>query len=147
MHKPDAEIRCRAGDALSADRLNLGKTLPPALMHDTNEVDHGVGIAHGGPDRAGMAQIGLHAMNLPDPSEWLQMANEVWPAHGHADAITPLAQDADELTADKPGTAEDGHEPIHVGLSKHADFCRLAGSLRRQYRIGGGLLRAVAGAI
>ncbi len=85
-----------------------------------------------------MAQIGLYPMDLPDPPERLQMADEVRAAHRHPDAVIALAQGTDKVAPDKARAAEYGDERIERRIVETMAACRLADGLRRQYRIGAG---------
>jgi len=106
--------------------VDRAEPLAAALEQDADQIHHHLGAAGGGLDRFGVAQVRLNGVDLADAAERLQVPGEVGPAHRHADAVAALAQGADEMAADKARAAENGHEPVHVGLSKHADFCRLA---------------------
>src|SRR5205085_10903072 len=66
------------------------------------------GAADGRLDRARVAQVGLHRMDLADPPERLQMAGQVGPAHRDADAIAVLGEYAHHMAAEEARAAEDG---------------------------------------
>ena len=83
-------------------------------------------------------------MDLPDPPERLQMAGEVRPAHGDADAVAALGQGTDDVAAEETRAAEYGHELIDVGLSKHAISAGWRAVCGVEYRIGARLLRGRA---
>src|SRR5712671_2371053 len=115
MHKACPVRRGRKGDRFGAKRLDGFKSLSPALEQDADQIDDHMGITDGGFDRIPVAQIGLHGMDLADPSERLQVAGEVRAANGDADAVALLAERAHDVAAEKAGAAEDGDQLVHFG--------------------------------
>ena len=120
-------------------RLHGVEALAAALEQDAGEVDHHVGVARRGLDRARIAHVGLHGVDLTDPAERLQMAGEVGPAHRDADTVVALGQRTHQMAAEEAGAAEDGDQLVVVGLDRHASRSIAA---CRNYRMGGGLYRA-----
>ena len=118
-------------DRFGAERLHGVEPLPAALEQDADQVDHDVGVAHRGLDRAGVAQVGLHRMDLADPAERLQMAGEVGPAHRDADAVVAPGQRPHQMAAEKAGAAEDRDQRVVVGLQGHGTALRGRDRLRR----------------
>ena len=72
---------CRAGDLHGIEGLRA------AFRQDSHQVDDHAGVARRSRHRVRVAQIGLHCMNLANPSERLQVAGEIGAAHPHPDAI------------------------------------------------------------
>ena len=91
-------------------------------------------------DRLGIAQVGLHGMDLPDPPHRLQKSGQFRPPHRDADAVAAPGQRAHHVPAQKAGAAIDGDEGIE-GTCDHAtldvpgrppdaaDGCRITGSV------------------
>ena len=104
--------RRRQRHRLGAGGLHRVEALPAALEQDADQVDHDVGVARGRLDRAGIAQIGLHGVDLADPAERLQMAGEIGPAHRDADAVAALGQRAHHVAAEEARAAEDGDQRV-----------------------------------
>ena len=50
---------------------------------------------------SGIAQIGLHGVDLADPAKRLQMPGQLGPAHRYADAVAALGQRAHHMAAEK----------------------------------------------
>jgi len=65
--------RRRQCAGLGAERLHGVEALAAALEQDADEIDHRIGVAHRGIDRARIAQVGLDGMDLADPAHRLQM--------------------------------------------------------------------------
>src|SRR5581483_10750538 len=111
---------CRLRHAFGAERLYRLEALAAALEQDTNEVDHDIGVARRRLDRFGIAQVGLHGVNLAHASERLQMPGEIGPPHRDADPVALLAQGANDMAAKEAGSAEDGDERVDACLGDHA---------------------------
>ena len=105
-----ARARRGLGDGAGAAGLDAREVLAAALLQDADEVDHRIGALDRGRDRIGIAQIGLHGMDLADHAERLQEAGEIGPAHRDAHAIAALHQRAHDMAADEAGAAEDRDE-------------------------------------
>src|SRR6185437_2132973 len=148
VHEARAVQRRRLGDRLGALALHGLEALAALLAQDADQVDDRVGVAHRGRDRARMAHVRLHGMDLPDPAERLEMVRELWPAHRDADAVVALGERPHDMAADEPGAAEDGDQRVEIGLDGHAalniarDSCRGRG-LASGYRIARGVYRAL----
>ena len=100
------------------------------------------GVARRGLDRGGIAQIGLHGVDLADPAERLQVAGEFRPAHRHPDAVVALGQRAHDVAAEEARAAIDGDEGVAVAAGGHWRASRgQEGRRPGQYRIGLGLYR------
>ncbi len=108
-------------DLLGAEALHGVEALAAALEQDAGEVDHHVGVARRGLDRARIAHVGLHGVDLADAAERLQMAGEIGPAHRDADAVVAFRQRAHQMAAEETGAAEHGDQLVDVGLDRHAD--------------------------
>ena len=119
MDHARAEGRGRKRRRLRAERLHRVEALPPALVQNPDQIDHDIGVARGRFDRAAVAHIGLHRVDLPDPPERLQMAGEFGPTHGDANPVAALGQRAHQMAAEKARAAEDGDELLDVGLDGH----------------------------
>ena len=91
------------------------ETLASALEQDADQIDQHLGVARRGFHRGGVAQIGLHRVDLADAAERLQMEGEVGPAHRHPDAVVALGQRAHHVAAEKAGAAIDGDEGVGMG--------------------------------
>ena len=83
--------------------------MPTRLISD-------VGAARRGLDRARVAQVRLHRVDLADPAERLQMAGEFRPAHRDADAVAALAERADHVPAEEARAAIDRDQGVDIGL-------------------------------
>ena len=120
------------------------ETLASALEQDADQIDQDLGVARRGFHRGGMAQIGLHGMDLADAAERLQVEGEVGAAHRHPDAIVALGQGAHNVAAEKARATIDGDEGVGWALCGHAGLDRVNGGdawKPGQYRIGQGLYR------
>ena len=106
MHHPRAVGRRRQRDRLGAERLHRVEALASALEQDADQVDQDVGAARRGLDRARVAQVRLHRVDLADPAERLQVAGELGPPHRDADAVAALAERADHVAAEEAGAAD-----------------------------------------
>src|SRR5262249_59542402 len=84
--------------------------LSSALEQEADKVDHHIGIARGRLDRGRIAHIGLHGMDLSDPSERLQEAGKLRAADGDANAVAEFGQRTHDVTAEETRAAEDGDE-------------------------------------
>src|SRR5262249_35485783 len=69
---------------------------------------------HRGFDRGGIAQIGLHGMDLADPAERLQVAGEFRPPHGDTDTVLALGQRPDHMPAQKTRSAQNRDEGVLI---------------------------------
>ena len=69
----------RERDLLGAVMLHRIEALAAALEQDADQIDDDRGVAHRGLDRARIAQVRLHRMDLADAAERLQMAGELRP--------------------------------------------------------------------
>ncbi len=70
-------------------------------------------------------------MDLADPAERLQVAGEVRPAHGDADAVVTLGQRPDQMAAEEAGAAEDRDQRVVMGLEGHGSALAGGSGLRR----------------
>ena len=104
--------RGRQRHRLGADGLHRVEALAPALEQDADQVDHHVGVARGRLDRGGIAQVGLHGVDLADPAERLQVAGELGPAHRDADAVAALGERAHHMAAEEARAAEHGDQGV-----------------------------------
>ncbi len=127
VDQPRAEGGRRQRHRLGAERLHRVEALPAALEQDADQVDHHVGVAHGRLDRGGIAQVGLHGMDLADPAERLQVAGELGAADRDADAVAELGERAHHVAAEEAGAAEDGDERFEGNGGHAARF----GSMRK----------------
>ena len=110
MHQPRAMRRRRQRAGLGTERLHGVEPLAAALEQDADEIDHRIGIAHRGVNRARMAQVGLHRMDLADPAGRLQVDGEVRPSYRDPDAVAALGQRTHHMAAQEARAAEDGDE-------------------------------------
>ena len=86
------------------------EALLAALEQHADQVDHHVGAAHRGLDRGRIAQIRLHRVDLPDPSERLQVAGEIRPAHRRADPVALARQRPHQVAAEEARAPEHGDQ-------------------------------------
>ena len=114
MHHPRADGGRGLRDRAGALALHGVEGLRAALGQDADQIDHHVGVAHRGRDRGGVAQIGLHRMDLADPADRLQMAGQFRPAHRDPDAVIAPRQRADHVAAEKAGAAENRDEGVRM---------------------------------
>ena len=134
MHQARAVGRGRERDQLGAGRLHRVEALAPALEQDADQVDHHVGAARRRLDRARVAQVSLHRVDLADPAERLQVAGEFRPPHRDADAVAALAERADHMAAEETRAAIDRDQFVDIGLGDvgldfHARLARRSGAL------------------
>ncbi len=111
----DVDHACAEGrgcerDCLGAEGLHRIEFLPPALEQDADKIDHHVGVARGRFDGGRIAHIGLHGVDLADPSERLQVAGKFGPAHRDANAVAELGQRAYDMAAEESRAAKDGDQ-------------------------------------
>ena len=116
MHKRRGIGRRRQRHRFGAERLHRVEALAPPLEQDADQVDQHVGAARRGLDRARIAQVRLHRVDLADPAERLQMAGEFRPAHRDADAVAALAERADHVAAEEARAAVDRDQRVDIGL-------------------------------
>ena len=119
--KADADKRDRFG----AEPLHMIEALASALEQDADQIDDHGGVTHRAFDRARIAHIGLHRMNLADAAERLQMAGKFRPPHGDADAVAPFGERTHDMAAEKAGAAENGDQRVGVGLASHDEVANL----------------------
>ena len=120
MHHAGAVRICRQRDLLGAIGMHRLETLAAALEQNSDQIDEYLRIAGGRLDRSGVAQIGLHSMDLPDATERLQMSGKFGPAHRHPDAIVALGQRAHHVAAEKARAAIDGDQGVVWAACGHA---------------------------
>ena len=101
--------RC-ARDGFGPRGLHGIELLPSALEQNADEIDHDVGLARGRLDRGRMAHVGLHGMDLADPSQRLEEAGKLGSTARDTDAVAELCQRAHNVTAEKTRAAEYGDE-------------------------------------
>jgi hypothetical protein len=102
MHKVRLHGSRSPGDNLSALAVHGIETLPAALEQDADKIDDRVRTARRRLHRFGIAQIGLHGMDLADAAERLQVAREMRPAYRDPHAIALLRQRTHDMAAEKP---------------------------------------------
>jgi hypothetical protein len=137
-----------APNRFGPDRLYGFEALFAAFEQDADEVDDDARPAHCSCDRRGVAQVGLHRMDLTDPAERLQMAGEIGTADGHPNAEIFLGQRPHHVAAQEAGPAEHGYQGIDLVLYGHRPrrgwkqrllrwICRLRAASRIQDRWAG----------
>ena len=116
----------RRADVLGGKRHRLGasrhhgvETLVAPLEQETDQIDHGIGVAHGGLYQIRVAQIGLHRMDLADPAHRPQMAAQLRAAHRGADAVAAVGQRPHHVAAEKTRAAEHGDQRFSLALDCH----------------------------
>src|SRR4029453_1860344 len=102
MNHPRAVGIGRKRDLFRAVCVNGVEPLAAALEKDADEIDQRVCVAGRRFYRWRMPQIGLHRMDLPDTTKWLEEVCKLGPAHCHPDAIVPLGQGSHHMPAEKP---------------------------------------------
>ena len=112
--------------ALGAAGMHHVEALRAAFIEDGDQIDDDARSAHRGFDRARIAHIGLHGMDLPDAAERLQEIGKLGPAHGDADAVAALGERAHDMAAEEAGAAENGDKGVGVGLKGHEVRTRAA---------------------
>ena len=95
-----------ASHRFRALRLHGVEALAASFEQDADQVDDDIGVARRRLDRLRKAQIRLHRFYLPDPSERLQMAGQLRPAHRDADAVLAVGERAHHVAAEKARAAE-----------------------------------------
>ncbi len=114
MHHPGADRRRGLGDRLGPLGLDGVERLAAALSQDADQVDRDLSVAHGRLYGGGIAQIGLHGMDLADPAERLQMAGQFRPAHRHAKPVVALGKRPDHGPAQKARSAENRDQCVLI---------------------------------
>ena len=109
----------RAGHHFGAARMYGCEALTAALEQNPDQVDHHRAVAHRHLDRGGMAEIGLHGMDLPHPAERLQRAGEIGATHGGAHAVPVPGERPHHMSTEKTGGAEDRDEHVGIGDRGH----------------------------
>lgn len=117
----DAGRGAGLGDGAGAIRLYGRKALAALLLHDADEIDDGVRALHRSGDRSGVAQIGLHRVDLADGADRLEEIGKVRPAHGDAHPVATLDERTHDMAADETGAAEDRDELLGRGLGSHRE--------------------------
>ena len=108
----DARGAHRSGHIARALVMHSLECLLAALAQDADEIYRRIGVAQSRSDRFGIAQICLDSGDLADAAGRLKMERKVRPADGDAHQPALLRQSADDITADKPRSAEDRHQPV-----------------------------------
>ena len=114
MHHPGAGGIGRAGNRARARALHRVEGLGAALGQDADQIDGDVGIAHRGLDRGGVAQIGLHSVDLADLAEGLQMPGQFRPPHRDPNPVIALGQRPDHVAAQKAGSPENRDQRVQI---------------------------------
>jgi hypothetical protein len=109
----------------------------PALEQDADKIDHHVGVARGRFDGGRIAHIGLHGVDLADPSERLQVAGKFGPAHRDANAVAELGQRAYDMAAEE---SEPPKTVTSVSRGDGGHICSVQSGA--EYRIAPSLYRA-----
>jgi len=73
-----------------------------------------MGVAHRRRDRVGIAQIGLHGVDLTDLAERLQMPGQFRPPHRDPDAVIALGERADHASSQKARSSENRDQRIQI---------------------------------
>ena len=79
---------------------------------DADQIDRRLGAAQSGGQRFGIADIGLHRMDLADAAERLEMEGEIGTARRHANAPALARQRPHHMAADEAGAAENRDDAI-----------------------------------
>jgi len=90
MHESGSVRACRQRDLLRAIGVHRLEALAATLEQNSHEIDKYLRIAGGRLNGSGVAQIGLHSMDLPHAAQRLQMSGELRPANRHPYAIVAL---------------------------------------------------------
>jgi hypothetical protein len=83
------------------------EALAAALEQNPDQINNDRAVAHRGLDRGGMAEIGLHGMDLPHPAERLQRAGEIGATHGGAHAVPVPGERPHHMSTEETGGADD----------------------------------------
>ncbi len=70
--------------------------------------------AHRGLHRGRIAQIGLHGVDLADPTQRLQVPGQFRPAHRDPDPEVALGQRPDHVPAEKAGSSENRDQRVQI---------------------------------
>jgi hypothetical protein len=111
--------RC-LGHGFRALRHQGVEALPAALEHEADEIDRDIGVAQSRSDRIGIAQIGLHGMNLADPAHRLQIAGEPRPPYRDTDPVSPVGQRPHHVAAEEARAPEHCDQSFKLALRAHA---------------------------
>jgi hypothetical protein len=121
----------RAGHHFGAAGMYGCEALTAALEQNPDQIDDDRAVAHRRLDRGGMAEIGLHGMDLPHPAERLQRAGEIGATHGGAHAVPVPGERPHHMSTEKTGGAEDRDEHVGIGNRGHGRRSRAQGRPRR----------------
>ena len=112
-----------ARDFTGAGHMHGFVALRPALALDAGGVDDDVGAIDRRRDRFGIAQIGLHRLDLSDRTLRSEEPRQIRAPVRGADAPALARQSANDMPADEAGAAEDGGEAVAgIGHFSHRDF-------------------------
>jgi hypothetical protein len=107
-------------DGAGAEDMDGIEALAAGFGEDRDQIDHRIGALDGAVDRPAIAEIGLDRMDPADAAARLEMAGEIGPAHGGADAPAALQERAHEMAAEEAGAAKDRHQTLVVDRSRHS---------------------------
>ncbi len=88
------------------------KRLRSGIVQNTDEVDYCICPLASRSHRFRVSQIGLNGSDLADSTQRLQMASQIRPADRNAHAVPTAHEFANNMTADKAGTADDRNEAV-----------------------------------
>jgi hypothetical protein len=127
MHElPDASFLCRPGDGPRARHVHGLERLGPRLCRDADQIDDDVGAFQRPRQGRGIAQVGLHGMDLADIAHRLQMTGEIGAAHGRADAPFLAGQRPDGVPAEEARAAKHRDEASLFQSEHHRRHLSLA---------------------
>jgi hypothetical protein len=90
--------------------MQRGEFLPARFVEHRDKIDDMVGALHGPLHRPRHAHIGLHSADLADIAERLQVTREVGPPAADPHLVAALCERPHDMTSQKAGAAENGHE-------------------------------------
>ena len=87
---------------------------------DGDEIDHGIGALDGPAHAVGIAYVGLHRMDLPDPAHGLQVPGQIRSPASDPNAPAAACQRPYRMPAHEPRPAENGYESAQRQFARHS---------------------------
>jgi len=106
---PDPGLARRPGHGPSPRHVHGLEGLAPAFAQDADEIDRHLGMAERRRERSGVADVGLHGLDLPDAAERHQVIGEIGAAAPGHHPEPGRGERPDHVPPEKARAAEDGH--------------------------------------